>query len=103
MATLRHCDGTKEPSGIDPEDTRKGTQMKTLIISLVALAAGILVGTALRPFSVRAQDVRRASIQIEEVQMNGTSAKVLRGSAVLGLSCAADGSGNVHCYVASGN
>ena len=54
-------------------------------------------------FSVRAQDVRRASIQIEEVQMNGTSAKVLRGSAVLGLSCAADGSGNVHCYVASGN
>ena len=77
--------------------------MKSFSIALVAFAAGILLGTAARPSSVHAQPAAARSVYVDELPGQGTSATSLRGSEIVGFSCAVDGTGAIHCYAASMN
>ena len=79
--------------------------MKALIFGITTFAAGVLLRMEWGPTSVKAQAVDvvppPAAVQIEEVP-NNNQVKTLRGSRVIGFSCATDGSGAVHCYVITG-
>jgi hypothetical protein len=77
--------------------------MKSCLIAIVVFAAGILVGMAARPLSVRAQATAAGSVYVDEVGGRNTSGTAVRGSQVVGFSCAVDGTGAIHCYAASMN
>ena len=72
--------------------------MKRWIIVMVVLAAGILLGIAVRPLTVRAQTKTTAKVYVDEVSTPGNA---VRGSQIVGFSCAVDGTGAIHCYAAS--
>jgi hypothetical protein len=75
--------------------------MKNCLIAIVVFAAGILLGMAVRPLSVRAQAIAIGSVYVDEVEGRNASGTVVRGSQIVGFSCAVDGSGAIHCYAAS--
>jgi hypothetical protein len=72
--------------------------MKKYLLIAAAFAAGTTLGLVVRPMSVAAQNIQRANVSIEEVQVNSSSAMRLHGNEVLGFSCIADQTGNPHCF-----
>jgi hypothetical protein len=72
--------------------------MKTAIVGIAALLTGVFLGTAVHPFSVRAQYVPRANVYVEEVRVGGS--KGLLGTQVVGFSCVVT-DGDTHCFAAS--
>jgi hypothetical protein len=76
--------------------------MKNYLIAIVVFAAGILLGMAVRPLSVRAQATPTGNVYVDEVGVRNTSGTA-QGSQIVGFSCAEDGNGAIHCYVASVN
>jgi hypothetical protein len=82
--------------------SRSLRKMKNYLISIVVFAVGILVEMAVHPPSVRAQAMATGNVYVDEVGGRNTSATV-QGSQIVGFSCAEDGNGAIHCYVASMN
>jgi hypothetical protein len=76
--------------------------MKNYLIAIVVFAVGILVGMAVRPPSVRAQATATGNVYVDEVGGRNTPGTA-QGSQIVGFSCAEDGNGAIHCYVASVN
>jgi len=101
--------GHEVPARLDPERTADGrsrfggggSRMKNGIIAILVFAAGILLGIAVRPLSVRAQPTVTGNVYVDDV--SGGSGKPVRGARIVGFSCAVDGSGSIHCYAASVN
>jgi hypothetical protein len=77
--------------------------MKNCLIAMVVFAAGILLGMAVRPLSVRAQAAAAGNVYVDEVGGRSTSGTAVQGSQIVGFSCAEDGNGAIHCYAASVN
>jgi hypothetical protein len=77
--------------------------MKNCLIAIVVFAAGILLGMAVRPLSVRAQATATGNVYVDEVCCRKTSPTAVQGSQIVGFSCAVDGNGVIHCYAASLN
>jgi hypothetical protein len=77
--------------------------MKNCLIAIVVFVAGILLGMAVRPLSVRAQATVTGNVYVDEVVGRNTSGTALQGSQIVGFSCAVDGNGAIHCYAASVN
>ena len=77
--------------------------MKNSFIALVVFAAGVLVGMAVRPLSVRAQATATGNVYVDELSGRNASGAAVRGSQIVGFSCAEDGNGSIHCYAASVN
>jgi hypothetical protein len=82
---------------------RSLAKMKNYLITIIAFAAGILLGMAVRPLSVRAQATAIGTVYVDEVGGRNTSGTAIKGSQIVGYSCAEDGNGAIHCYVASVN
>jgi hypothetical protein len=76
--------------------------MKNCLSAIVVFAAGILLGMAVRPLSVRAQATATGNVYVDEVGGRNTSTAI-QGSQIVGFSCAVDGNGAIHCYAASVN
>jgi hypothetical protein len=77
--------------------------MKNCLIAVIVFAAGILLGMAVRPLSVRAQATAAGTVYVDEVSARNTSGTPVHGSQIVGFSCAVDGNGAIHCYMASVN
>lgn len=77
--------------------------MKNYLVAIVVFAAGILLGMAVRPLSVRAQATATGNVYVDEVGGRITPGTAVQGSQIVGFSCAEDGNGAIHCYVASVN
>lgn len=78
--------------------------MKNYSVAIVVFAAGILLGIAVHPLSVRAQATVAGNVYVDEVSSGqGKSGTPVRGTQIVGFSCAVDGSGAIHCYAASVN
>ena len=77
--------------------------MKNCLIAIVVFAAGILLGMAIRPLSVRAQATAAGNVYVDEVSGRNTSGTAVHGSQIVGFSCAVDGNSAIHCYTASVN
>ena len=77
--------------------------MKTCLVAILVFAAGITFGMVVRPYSVRAQGraTGNATVYVDELSGRDTSGKAVRGSTIVGFSCAEDGNGSIHCYAAS--
>jgi hypothetical protein len=77
--------------------------MKNCLIAVAVFAAGILLGMAVRPVSVRAQATATGNVYVDEVGGRNLSGTAVQGSQIVGFSCAEDGNGAIHCYAASIN
>lgn len=75
--------------------------MKNCLIAIVVFAAGAMVGMTVRPLSVRAQGMATGNVYVDELSGRDTSGTAVRGSQIVGFSCAEDGNGAIHCYAAS--
>ena len=76
--------------------------MKNCLIAIGVFVAGILLGIAVRPLSVRAQATATGNVYVDEVGCRNRSTAI-QGSQIVGFSCAVDGNGAIHCYAASVN
>jgi hypothetical protein len=71
--------------------------LKTYLLIAVAFVAGGLLGSAIHPVQVSAQNVS-ANIRVQELPTDRST--TIRGQ-LRGFSCATDGSGSIHCFGAS--
>jgi hypothetical protein len=71
--------------------------LKTYLLTAVAFVAGGLLGSAIHPVPVSAQNVS-ATIRVQELPTDRST--TMHGQ-LRGFSCATDGSGNIHCFGAS--
>ena len=77
------------------------TAMKNWLAAIVIFAGGVLVGVAVHPVSVRAQATTAGNVYVDELVGRTASGTTVRGSQIVGFSCAEDGNGSIHCYAAS--
>src|SRR5215472_4809811 len=69
------------------------TKMKNCLFAIVVFPAGVLLGMAVRPLSVRAQATAAGDVYVDEVSGRNTSGTTVHGSQIVGFSCAVDGNG----------
>ena len=78
--------------------------MKAYLLVAAAFLAGTLLGSAVHPMAVKAQNMgvdqnRGMTIRVQEVQTNGPTR--LHDVNLRGFSCIADSSGRACCFAAS--
>lgn len=72
-------------------------RLKTYLLIAIAFVAGVLLGSAIHPMQVSAQNVN-ATIRVQELPTGRST--TIQGQ-LRGFSCATDVSGSIHCFGAS--